>query len=221
MAASYISSLEPKQSFHATYTTNVRLGDALLDTHCTLHVTHVFPPDVFVDPYELVDQQADSYSFNLTGLLDVELPVSAVSPEGQTLSLDVTTKKARTEGSVLSVQVPLHARYGNPSPSGYHDIPIPWPDVFWRCHITHDSTDSSMKDSYTAASIIPIHPSLDTPNTPRAETLRIPVANPNHLPYVETGTAAAVLAAFLFLVYTFVTAARRMASQSKPERYKS
>ncbi|KZT20251.1 hypothetical protein NEOLEDRAFT_1101055 [Neolentinus lepideus HHB14362 ss-1] len=205
-ASTHISSLDPTQSFHSTLTTSITLDAGRSDTGCSLHITHAFPPDVFVDPYELVDQHADDYAFNLTGLVDVELPVSAVPPEGQTLSLRLIYPKDQKVGSQISVQVPIHARYGAPSETRYHDIILSSPHVVWHCPGIQGSTDTN-----TETISIPL-------STSDSLTLRIPVADPRHLSIVEPATAAAVLGAFLVLAYTFAVAATAL-RKTKSQKY--
>ncbi|TFK46035.1 hypothetical protein OE88DRAFT_1668459 [Heliocybe sulcata] len=211
--ASSSSQLDPRQGFHSTVTTTVTLdGDTLDDPTCSLHATYSLPPDVFVDPYELSDQHHDSYTFNLTGLVDVELPVSAAPPEGQVLSLHLISPDSWKATSEVSVQVPIHARYGLPSETGYHDIPLSPPQVVRRCLGTQQS-------SSTETTIpIPLSPASD----PDALTLRIPVADPRHLALVEPATAGVVLGAFLLLAYTLAVAAaalRKPDPVSKPQKY--
>src|ERR1700721_1194431 len=123
------SSLEPAQGFHRTFTTTITTSS---ESSCSLHLYHKLPPIVFVDPYELAHYQ-DAYTFRQWGTSNLELPVSAVSPEGSAVLLNVTLPSGNSNATV---QLPVHFRYPRPAPpgtDGYCEEEIPWPIAFMAC----------------------------------------------------------------------------------------
>jgi phosphatidylinositol glycan class X len=110
---------------------------------CSLHIYYQLPSSVFIDPYELV-QRGEEYTFFQWGHADLEKPVHAVEESNVSFLLNVKPPQTWLDDvSALSldVKVPLHARYGIPSPSispkpptgTYHDIVLQFPKAFIAC----------------------------------------------------------------------------------------
>lgn len=104
-----VCTVSPSQGLHFVISDHVPTFEVPKRSNCSLHILHRFPPDIFVDPYELEQRVLDkiSPSFKVWGETDLELPVSAVS-EGSLLLLGPVTADAQ-------VDVPIHARYPLPS----------------------------------------------------------------------------------------------------------
>jgi GPI mannosyltransferase 1 subunit X len=132
------SSLSTTHGFHSVYSTQIIVDDHADIAKCTVHLLHIFPPRVFVDPYELLNHK-DFYTFRLSGTSNLELPVMAVGPEGSALLLNILFPRAFHGTQNVTVDVPLHIRYGEPaqprSPKTSDDgtVKVPWPTAFWAC----------------------------------------------------------------------------------------
>ncbi|KAJ7255875.1 hypothetical protein B0H12DRAFT_1113255 [Mycena haematopus] len=72
------SSLLHSPSFHPILKTSI---SAPGHENCTLNLHYELPPMIFVDPYEL-SNRADAYSFKYAGPSNLELPVFALSGDG-------------------------------------------------------------------------------------------------------------------------------------------
>jgi hypothetical protein len=108
--------VSPSQGLHFVVSDHVPASETPEKSKCSLHILHRFPPDLFVDPYELEQRVLDKVcpSFKVWGETDLELPVSAVS-EGSLLLLGPVTAGVR-------VDVPMHARYPLPSWISSHTL---------------------------------------------------------------------------------------------------
>ncbi|KAH9830977.1 PIG-X [Rhodofomes roseus] len=224
------SSLDAR-GFHFTYTTRLTLRDPARTADCTLHLLHVLPPDVYADQYELV--QRPGFSVTVRGTSDLELPVGAVGSEGSVLLLDVEVEERREAEMELVIDVPLHARYGNPSAADkpeLRSVQMDRPVGFWACpsssesytreclqpshlcsgsgsmNVPHEIAPHIQPDMFTTSSlsIIPHSPSV------QASELVIPVGNLTDLAFVDVGTAITMLLCFLYLAVVSVRTARRL-----------
>lgn len=101
------------QGFHFTVSTTVYIPDSAgLDSR-KLHVVYDLDPHVYADQYELA--QRPEYSSTLWGTTDLEKPVSAVDAGGSVLLLTADTYRLGPSRPVnITLEVPLHARYGRP-----------------------------------------------------------------------------------------------------------
>ncbi|OCH95220.1 hypothetical protein OBBRIDRAFT_809924 [Obba rivulosa] len=205
-----LSSALSGKGFHVVHTTRVVLDAPCPE--CSLHLVHDLPPHVYVDPYELA--QRPGFTFTLEGSSDLELPVFAVDPAGSVLLLTVDVPSKNT--TELSVNVPLHARYGTPvadSGSPYETIPLKEPLGFWACPATgehHAPPDAlapyipedAFKDSILT--VIP-HNASSSP-----VQLTIPVGRVADLAFVDIGTFGTMLFMFLYLATVALRTARRL-----------
>lgn len=131
MSRALSSSLDPKQSFHTTFTTNISGLRPAND--CTLHLLHVLPADCFIDPYQLKEHQ-DAFSFQLWGTSNLELPTSAVPSNGSVLLITSNRPEGDlSEDDQVTIRVPLHMRYSRPGQDSTRLVNIPWPLGFWAC----------------------------------------------------------------------------------------
>ena len=129
-----ISTLSTTRGFHTTWTTTVKLTrDLIQDENCSLYLLYDLPRHVFVDQYELANYRG-SYTFHLSGTMNMELPVTALVFTSSDLLLNVSIEsKSGSEDLMVSVQVPLHMRYGQPGSVDYHDEQIPSPVAYLAC----------------------------------------------------------------------------------------
>ncbi|KAK7695406.1 hypothetical protein QCA50_000042 [Cerrena zonata] len=108
---SFTSSVNPTKGYHTAYTTEYS-GDFV--EGCSLHLAYTLPPDVFVDPYEL---RYDIDTFKLQPLPNLELPVKVASYNTSILTIQLDTSVSTSnDGRTPAVKIPIHARYGEPSP---------------------------------------------------------------------------------------------------------
>ena len=142
------STLTSTQGFHTTSITRLALRGSRPPS-CTLHLYFTIPAHLFTDPYEL-DHRRAHYTFQRFGGGNLEAPVFAPGgasgpsallldltiPEGRRCQDDpVDNDDADGSGSVLSIEVPLHARYGVPKMADdlVDEVLLPPPEAFWTC----------------------------------------------------------------------------------------
>jgi hypothetical protein len=132
------STLTPTKGFHTSSTTRIQRGS--YPHSCTLHLYFDLPAQLFADPYELGHRHG-SYTFERFGGGNLEAPVFAPSAGGPSgLLLDVIIPgggggESRDDKDVLSIEVPLHARYGVPKRDVelIDEVVLPPPQAFWAC----------------------------------------------------------------------------------------
>jgi hypothetical protein len=126
------SSLTTTYGFHTTCSTHIIINDRADLRRCTCHLLYILPPRVFVDPYELANYR-DFYTIKLSGNSNLELPVAAVDSKGSVLLLNVLLPKTGMQN--VTVDVPLHLRYGEPVQPDAWDgsVKVPLPTGFWVC----------------------------------------------------------------------------------------
>jgi hypothetical protein len=139
------STLTSTKGFHTTSITRLALRGSRPPL-CNLHLYFTLSAQLFVDPYEL-DLRRASYTFQRFGGGNLEAPVFASgsghgAPSGLLLDLIIPEERRggdEEEGGsvvVLSVEVPLHARYGVPKTEGRElidKVVLPPPEAFWAC----------------------------------------------------------------------------------------
>lgn len=111
------------------------------DGNCALHAHLTLPQVIFADRYQLNgDLFMDSHKLSalryITDPVDLEAPEYALSTWGSILLLElappVSSSKREANGPFIAT-IPLHLRYLKPSPSGYRNVSIPVPVLFWAC----------------------------------------------------------------------------------------
>ena len=149
------STLTPTKGLHTTSTTRLALHrDDRRRSPCTLHLYFTLPTQLFADPYELAHRR-ESYRFERFGGGNLEAPVFApgagadapsgllldlIVPEGGEAVEDVGIGGDGEDGSVVQIDVPLHARYGVPKMGGgerIDEVTLPIPEAFWACPMTN------------------------------------------------------------------------------------
>ena len=124
---SYITTnIHPSQGFHPVSSNVVHFstGSSSL-LQCSFHLYFKLPPLLFVDPHELA-QRNNTYTFNHWGSRDLEKPVHAL-PETErgsdvllnvrlSPSVDDDDRKLSETSWNLTVDLPMHLRYGVPAP---------------------------------------------------------------------------------------------------------
>ncbi|EDN04722.1 PIG-X/PBN1 domain-containing protein [Histoplasma capsulatum] len=130
------------------------------DSKCSLHTYLTLPSSLFADKYQLsTTDPLFLQSHNLLSLraiageTDLEAPDWVTDRWGSSLLLELATPLSRPsrkhkttyvngnhnddnddyDEDDWQITIPLHLRYLHPSPSGYRNISVPWPVVFWAC----------------------------------------------------------------------------------------
>ncbi|EER37522.1 conserved hypothetical protein [Histoplasma capsulatum var. duboisii H88] len=129
------------------------------DFKCSLHTYLTLPSSLFADKYQLsTTDPLFLQSHNLLSLraiageTDLEAPDWVTDRWGSSLLLELATPLSRPsrkhkttyvngnhyddhdyDEDDWQITIPLHLRYLHPSPSGYRNISVPWPVVFWAC----------------------------------------------------------------------------------------
>jgi len=229
--------LDPTSGFHTTLSTRLLLNQTAYADACSLHVLHKFPPNVIVDSNELKDR---GFVFELQGPTDLELPVVAVEQTDVWLLLNLnasSTFKGISEtgenddggAREITVNVPLHMRYSEPTMGGpsHDEVPIEPPRAFWAC-----AADPSLSHLPESLPDIPaeLHSTfvLESPRfnlIPPADgvklqpmTMRVPAGDLTHLPLVQIGTAAVVFLAAGWLAKRIYVASQALrATHEKKE----
>ncbi|KAI0670705.1 PIG-X [Trametes maxima] len=217
---SSLSSALSGQGFHFTLTTTVSIEDSLdLDQHA-LHLVYDLDPHVYADQYELA--QRPGYSSLLWGTTDLEKPVSAVPANGSVLLLKADTSGLPRHHPVnLTIEVPLHARYGKPVVSAdgndaFYHIPLKRPLGFLT--LEQDDRASGIPDAlrpYASLSGWPkSRPSLILDmSTLESFDVTIPVGVLHDLAWVDVGTAAVMVVMFVYLLHASLRTAGRLSGK--------
>ncbi|KKF92162.1 Protein pbn-1 [Ceratocystis platani] len=216
-------------------------------TSCTPHVYLTLPRSIFVDRYQLADQLF-AQSKNISALryssspVDLEKPEYATPTWGSAVLLDLVPPAAvNADGSTANapwtVEIPLHLRYLEPSNTGYTDLAIPYPAVFWACGAVPASDSDKLGnnpfdranvgyDSLFEQGTVFWHVTPE-PATQRASAsaaaaqltsrVSVPVLNARASGWVELGTAAAVIAGFVWVVWC-LSAGASMARKTVPKK---
>ncbi|KAI0250341.1 hypothetical protein BJV78DRAFT_591103 [Lactifluus subvellereus] len=169
------------------------------------------------DLYEL-DHRRAFYTFQLFGGGDLEAPVFAPGAAGaggpSGLLLDLAVPEGGDDESVLSIEVPLHARYGVPKTEGepIDEVLLPPPEAFWACAqegAVGSGGAGCAQVSDALREVIELVPALEDASTlvliprvepVRAQTLRVPVGDGGDVALAETGTIVVILVAFAYLL---------------------
>ncbi|KAI0250345.1 PIG-X [Lactifluus subvellereus] len=218
------SALTTSKGFHTTSITRLALRGSRLRS-CTPHLYFTLSAQLFVDPYEL-DHRRAFYTFQRFGGGDLEAPVFAPGAAGaggpSGLLLDLAVPEGGDDESVLSIEVPLHARYGVPRTEGepIDEVLLPPPEAFWACAqegAVGSGGAGRAQVSDALREVVELAPALEDASTlvliPRAEpvraqTLRVPVGDGGDVALVETGTIVVILVAFAYLLRVITRVSR-------------
>ena len=130
MSSTVIShSLQPHRGFHSTLSTILALDPP--DSDCSFFALYTFPQTIIIDRYELIDRRL---SFEFWGESNLELPVFAFNQAANSLLL-VNATPTDAPLKHATVDVPVHARYGEPgmAQAPPQSITISSPTCFWAC----------------------------------------------------------------------------------------
>ena len=82
-----------------------------------------------------MDLRRGFYTFERFGRGNLEAPVFAPGAGGPSGLLLTIPGESRSDDGILSIEVPLHARYGVPKMEGelIDKVVLPPPEAFWAC----------------------------------------------------------------------------------------
>jgi len=216
------SLMPPAHPFHLKTITTFSLPSESLHAlqACSLHLLFQLPPSIFIDLYEL-EEQNDHHTYAVWGETDLEKPVSAVDSRGSALLVNVSSSGTdQDKAGGLQVQIPMHVRYLSPSTSTkagervgmYETVEWSWPLGFYVC--PRDMGQISHKDvgrdpfasipvpfvspfdlTNTDIALIPPHPTSNS----TAYRISVPTGDTTHLSLVQFGTTFTVLLSFLYV----------------------
>jgi len=224
------STLTPTNGFHTTSTTHIALRGSR-PRSCTLHLYFVLPAQLFADPYELAHRR-EYYTFERFGGGNLEAPVFAPGAGGPSgLLLDLIVPEIR-DGSILDIEVPLHARYGIPRMGGelIDEVVLPPPEAFWACPQpgAHGSGVKGVQVPDALQNIVQLAPAfqggdlafalIPRAESGRAQTLRVPVGDVGDVALVEAGTVVVIILAFAYLLRIIARRSRARAVVASKKR---
>ncbi|KAH7313374.1 protein PBN1 [Stachybotrys elegans] len=189
---------------------------------CRPYAHLTLPKSLFADRYQLVDDLFLA-SKNLTAAKYISSPVDLEAPSytteiwGSTVLLEMAPPDAG-ESVGWTVEVPLHLRYLEPTASGYADVEVPYPAVFWAC-ADEDGTDFSKSpfdrvhigyDGLFDANTVFWHatPSPET-GSRLLNKISVPVLKEDATSWVRQGTPIVILLGFLWVLWRLVSAYMR------------
>ncbi|KAI5868063.1 PIG-X [Durotheca rogersii] len=212
---SFASGFLPPSGLHPTMQLRVSSSKPPMEgPYCSLHTYLTLPRAIFADKYQLGDGLFLS-SKNLTSLryisqpVDLEAPDYAIKLWGSSVLLELQPPDVQDDRP-WTAEIPLHLRYLSPAEHGYRSIHVPWPAVFWAC----TAEDGTKFPSNPFDRVNLGYDGLFGQRTifwhvdPRPEsggnlyhTIRVPVLDLLKSSWISAGTAAVVLAGFLFVVF--------------------
>ncbi|EEP79531.1 conserved hypothetical protein [Uncinocarpus reesii 1704] len=173
---------------------------------------------------------------HIAGEADLEAPDWIIQRWGSQLLVELAT----TNPEEINVDtknhedwkstIPLHLRYLHPSSSGYRNISMPWPIVFWACtyqdqgkmgYNPFDRANLSWDDLFAPKTLFyQFHPSPEPRGEKLIETIQVPALKMNKdtdfiaNQAIEFGTIAVVLLGFLWVSWKLGFVARSTGVQS-------
>lgn len=205
----FTASFETPVGLHPKHVLNITGARAPHDV-CHLYAKYTIPKQLFLDRYQLADlavakpnKPATGELLGVWGETDLEAPAWTVPGWGSEAIVRIRPDVPR-DGPTLAFTLPMHSRYEVPG-NGTDTAAaarMPVPDVFWACQDLV-GLDTSEMEPVGYKSVFP----PDTvfyhiqPAQARLHTeLRIPVVPASSFGAVQAGTAAAILAGFVYVL---------------------
>ncbi|KAM4055285.1 PIG-X / PBN1 domain-containing protein [Hirsutella rhossiliensis] len=205
------------------------------DSECAPYAYLTLPRKIFADRYQFEDRLFLA-SKNLTASRYTTLPVDLEAPEytTKTWGSNVLVELAPplpSKKQAWTVQLPLHIRYLKPTVSGYAQVEVPYPAVFWACesgsegdfstnpfdrrHLGYDELFSSETTFWHAA------PKPEVGNRIMS-SISVPVLKEEGAAWVRLGTTAVVGLGCAWVIWKLLAAWIGSTQQGgKDEREKS
>ncbi|KAJ7113376.1 PIG-X [Mycena epipterygia] len=204
------SALDRAHSFHPTLSVKIEVP---LIYPCALHLYCVLPPLIFIDPYELANYH-DSYTFHHAGISNLELPFAAINNTRSSLLLTIHVPR---HGGAVSVEVPLHVRYGTTSANRslkFQTTELHRPSLFLACPNSLPIDQSSAPKPPELEELFDLSSFTIVPISSHGQSvpgiIRTPVGTREDLASVEFGTAVVFALSFCYLSSVILRTIRRM-----------
>ncbi|KAI0081816.1 hypothetical protein K474DRAFT_1703661 [Panus rudis PR-1116 ss-1] len=196
----FITTLERGEGFHTTLATKYA-GKVV--PNCSLRLIYDFPPDVYVDLYELKYDNIGSFKYH--PIPSLELPVQVAGENYTHLHVDL----GEVTQTPLIVRIPVHARYALPvwnSDNALRPIRLPAPTGHWHC-----PSDDAMAVPKTIACTSQLEQSSSKEDVAHGHlTFEIPAGIRDDLDTVEFSTNLLVLSMLAYLMYVYTATTKRL-----------
>ncbi|KFA74971.1 hypothetical protein S40288_02234 [Stachybotrys chartarum IBT 40288] len=219
-AASFSSQFIAPTGLHPTLQLKISSNKPPVENgECRPYTYLTLPKTFFADRYQLADKLFLA-SKNLTTLrysslpVDLEAPAYTTDTWGSSVLLELAPPET-TSSEAWTAEVPLHLRYLAPSTSGYVEVKLPYPVLFWAC-----SADNAI--DFANNPFDRVHLGYDTlfdPNTVfwhatpspgvgsrLMNQIDVPVLKGETASWVGFGTALAVALGFAWVLWKIMAA---------------
>jgi len=166
----------------------------------SLILTHNFPSDLFIDPYQLETlvsffrsellQNSIFPLLSINSRIELELPAYEVD-ESLTNSFQIIWGLSNLKSSKMQFSLPIHARYREPDKFRYHSINVSSPSLLFSCVSIPDSADIILQYDLSEKNIAPSSFNLSFSNSPATEWMlvlpsgqRMPFSQFKNLPFL-------------------------------------
>ena len=200
---------------------------------CSLHILFNLSSGIFVDAYEL--SQQDGYKARLSAPMDLELPSKAIGNETTSVLISLDTSGVDNTHR-LCVDIPLHYRYADPIGPGHPGsrlVDMDDPVAFWACPVqsrfqyfwlneyTHRRLQAGVQDDWDRlgpfqSSFNQLH-IISIPSSSTMPWRELPVGRTSHLYFVESITALSAFLAFLYLFHIAWVSVPSLVSRKRVE----
>ncbi|KAM4065835.1 PIG-X/PBN1 domain-containing protein [Hirsutella rhossiliensis] len=200
------------------------------DAECAPYAYLTLPKTMFANRYHFEDKIFLA-SKNLSASRYTTLPVELEAPEyniktwGSNVLLQLAPPISSDE-QIWTAQVPLHLRYLKPRASGYTQVEVPYPVVFWACQPGGDEDPASnpfdrrhlgYDELFSPGTIFwHVSPKPEVGNRVMS-SITVPVLREDSAAWVRLGTTAAMVLGCAWVIWNLLVALTAPAQQD-PKR---
>lgn len=214
---------------HPTMQLDIESNKAPAAPDCKPYAYLTLPKTIFIDRYQLADSLFLK-SKNLTALQYTTAPVDLEAPAYTTQtwgSSALVELRPPSSDKLLpwTAEIPMHLRYLKPAPAGEITVEVPYPVVFWACPSSEslqtgvnpfDRTGLGYDDLFDPTTAFWHLTPYPTAGDRLLNTITVPVLKSGGMSWIETGTAAAVVAGFMWVLLKLTLTFFRSNSTEKP-----
>jgi hypothetical protein len=214
--ASFSTRFLSPTGLHPTLQLSMSTSQAPLpDSQCSPFVYLTLPRFIFADRHQLADALFLA-SKNLTATRYTSVPVDLEAPEyttetwGSSVLLEMAPPSSgSSQPTSWTAEVPLHLRYLKPSSSGYAQVELPYPVVFWACSTDEDGwnrnpferSDLGYDGLFDADTVFWHLNPKPVGNGRLTNSLTVPVLQTKGAPWISSGTSAVVALGFAWVLW--------------------
>jgi len=191
---------------------------------CTLHAHLTLPRTIFADKYQLSDpiflsSQNLSSIHHITKPVDLEAPSYTLTQWGSSILLSLSPPLSSQHQDPWTASVPFHLRYDRPTTTGYSNLEVPYPILFWAC-VADEGSKFPINpfdrvnlgyDGLFGPKTMFYHLNPVASNSSNGKvdgrllnTVEIPVLGSGKSGWVELGTAATIILGFAWVMWRLV-----------------